>query len=318
MVAMTGLKVNVDNFARAETDRMFHDFVQLAGGVNRLFHIRSPTPLDAQTVVRMNRDTLYSAAIVDVTSAASVTVPDTGDRYISVSVVNEDHYINEIFHEPGTYPLSIDQFDTPFVSVNTRILVDPNDPDDVAKVNALQDQLAISATSALAFEMPNYDTATLDATRSGLLALSAGLDGYDRAFGRKSDLDPVRHLIGVASGWGGLPETEAYYANVDPGLPIGRYQLTVGSVPVDAFWSISVYNSEGYFEPSDSGAPSVNGITAQPNDDGSITVTFGGGPDDPNNLYIMEGWNYIVRLYRPRPEALDGTWTFPSATKTAR
>jgi len=68
----------------------------------------------------------------------------------------------------------------------------------------------------------------------------------------------------------------------------------------------------------DSGAPSVNGITAQPNDDGSFTVTFGGRPDDPNNLSIMEGWNYIVRLYRPRLEALDGTWTFPSATKTAR
>jgi hypothetical protein len=25
------------------------------------------------------------------------------------------------------------------------------------------------------------------------------------------------------------------------------------------------------------------------------------------------GWNYTVRLYRPRAEILDGTWTFPQA-----
>ena len=26
----------------------------------------------------------------------------------------------------------------------------------------------------------------------------------------------------------------------------------------------------------------------------------------------MDGWNYAVRLYRPRPEILDGSWTFPT------
>jgi hypothetical protein len=25
----------------------------------------------------------------------------------------------------------------------------------------------------------------------------------------------------------------------------------------------------------------------------------------------VPGWNYIVRLYRPRKDILDGTWTFP-------
>ena len=45
---------------------------------------------------------------------------------------------------------------------------------------------------------------------------------------------------------------------------------------------------------------------------GSVTVHFGGCDDDrPNCLPIMDGWNYTVRLYRPRREILDGTWTFP-------
>ena len=54
-------------------------------------------------------------------------------------------------------------------------------------------------------------------------------------------------------------------------------------------------------------------ITATPNDDGSVTVHFGGcGDGRPNCLPIMDGWNYVVRLYRPRPEILDGTWNFPT------
>lgn len=54
-------------------------------------------------------------------------------------------------------------------------------------------------------------------------------------------------------------------------------------------------------------------LTATPNEDGSVTVHFGGcGDGRPNCLPIMDGWNYLVRLYRPRAEILDGTWTFPA------
>lgn len=64
-------------------------------------------------------------------------------------------------------------------------------------------------------------------------------------------------------------------------------------------------------------AVSVNNITATPDPDGSVTVHFGGATDDrPNCLPIMNGWNYLVRLYQPRPEILDGTWAFPTITPT--
>lgn len=108
-------------------------------------------------------------------------------------------------------------------------------------------------------------------------------------------------------------EREAFYVNQNPGLPVGRYTLTIADVPVDAFWSISLYNSLGFFEPNERNANSVNSITAAPNDDGSFTVNFGGCDDDrPNCLPIMDGWNYIVRLYRSRSEILDGSWTIPA------
>ena len=83
--------------------------------------------------------------------------------------------------------------------------------------------------------LPDYDPGSFDATRQALLELAKGIAGFDRAFGRRDAVDPVRHLIGAAAGWGGLPEQEAAYVNVNPGLPVGRYQLTVRDVSVDAF-----------------------------------------------------------------------------------
>jgi hypothetical protein len=46
-----GIAVNVDNFARAESDRMLAGLVHTAGGaVNQWFHFRQPTPLDQHAV----------------------------------------------------------------------------------------------------------------------------------------------------------------------------------------------------------------------------------------------------------------------------
>ena len=52
----------------------------------------------------------------------------------------------------------------------------------------------------------------------------------------------------------------------DPGLPPGAYQLTFKDVPVDAFWSVSVYNSAGYFQPNPRHLHYVNSVTAVPNE----------------------------------------------------
>jgi hypothetical protein len=309
-----GVLVNVDNFVRAESDRMLAGIVQAAGGsVNTWIHFRQPTPLDQQTVIRMNRDTLYSACVADISDGATLTVPDSAGRYMSVMIVNQHHYINKVFHEPGDYSLTTDEFDTPYVLVAARTLVDPADPADVATVNALQDELQLTAQSSRPFEMPDYDVTSFDATRTAVLELAAGISGFDRSFGSRDDVDPVRHLLCTAAGWGGLPEHEAFYVNVSPGLPVGEYTVTVRDVPVDAFWSISMYNADGYFEPNDRDSNSVNSITATKDDDGSITVHLGGCDDDrPNCLPLTDGWNYIVRLYQPHAEVLDGTWTFPA------
>lgn len=311
---MTAQKVSVDNFRRAETARMFAGLQRDAGGVNVFGHHRAPTAIDQQTVIRMNRDTLYSFAVADISAGATLTVPDAGERYLSVMVIDEEHYINRVLHDPGEYALSVEEDGSPYVGIGVRLLVDPRDAGDLAEVAALQDAFALSAPSAVPFAPPAYDTASLDRTRQALLALAADLEGFGGAFGRRADVDPVRHLIATAAGWGGLPPAEAVYVGVWPDLPVGEYELTVGpDVPVDGFWSISVYNRDGFFESNERDAYSVNDITAARNDDGSVTVRFGGDGDPArNSIPIADGWNYVVRLYRPRPEILDGTWTFPT------
>ena len=140
---VTAIHVNVDNFARAETHRMMADLQRDAGGVNRFAHNRAPASVDKQTVIRMNRDTLYSFAVVDVSAGATLTVPDAGDRYLSVMVVNEDHYINRVFHDAGAYELTAEELGSAYVVVAARTLVDPRDPDDLVAVAALQDQLVL-------------------------------------------------------------------------------------------------------------------------------------------------------------------------------
>jgi hypothetical protein len=305
--------VHAANFVRAESDRYFDDFVRRAGGVNRWHHTREPAPVDEQPVVRMNRDTLYSFAVVDLRAGATLTLPEAAGRYQTAMVVDQGHHVEHVFDSPGRYTLRPDDVPTSHAAIGVRTLVDPADPADVAAVAALQDGLRIEAGAADPPEHPEWDAASLDATRALLMQLAMGLPDTAGAFGSRAATDPVKHLLGTAAGWGGLPSEQATYIGVDPGVGVGHYVLKVPpDVPVRGFWSVSVYNADGYFEPNDAGRYSVNSVTAVRDEDGGATINLGGEPALPNAITLPEGWNYTVRLYRPGPEILDGTWTFPS------
>ena len=86
------IDVNISNFARAETDLAIARLHSLTGGFGSWFHIRQPTPINQQPVIRMNHDTLYSGAVVDLSRPATVHLPDTGGRYQSLHIIDQDHY----------------------------------------------------------------------------------------------------------------------------------------------------------------------------------------------------------------------------------
>jgi hypothetical protein len=313
-VTATALPVTVDNFKRAESDGYFSSLAK-QGGMGKLAHRRTPSSIDNQTIIRLNRDTLYSSGVFDLDAGpVTIAMPDPGKRFMSMQLINQDHYVPAVYYGAGTHTLTRESIGTRYVLVGIRTLVDPNDPADLKQVHALQDAIQVSQKEAGKLELPAWDAASQKKVRDALLVLAATMPDFKRAFGTQAQVDPVRHLVGTAAAWGGNPDKDATYLNVTPEKNDGStvYRLQVKDVPVDAFWSVSVYNAQGYYEKNAAGAYTVNDITAKRGGDGSITIQFGGcDAQVANCLPITSGWNYTVRLYRPRAEILDGRWTFP-------
>jgi hypothetical protein len=314
--AANAVPVTAENFERAESDFYFGGVVK-DGGFGKFHHNREPTPIEKQTVIRMNRDTLYSGAVFDLdVGPVTITLPSAGKRFMSMQVIDEDQYTPDVVYGAGKYTYTREQIGTRYVLTAIRTLINPASPKDLQEVHKLQDAIQFQQKSPGKFEVPNWDPASQKKVRDALLMLGSTLPDSNRMFGRRDRVDPVRHLIGTALAWGGNPEKDAIYLNVTPSQNDGQtvYRLTVKDVPVDAFWSISVYDAEGYFQENKESAYTLNNLTAKNGEDGSITIQFGGcDGKTPNCLPTRQGWNYIVRLYRPRAEVLDGKWTFPQA-----
>lgn len=312
----SAVKVSTDNFIRAESD-LYLGHLVADGDLGQFTHFRELTPLDRQLVVRQNRDTLYSAAVFDLDAApVTITMPDSGSRFMSAQVITEDHYVPEVAYGQARLRLDRESIGTRYALVAIRILVNPNDPADVEAVHALQDQITVEQASVGAFEIPAWDPQSQKAVRDALVALAAMLPDTRGMFGTPESTDPVRHLIGSASAWGGNPESDALYLNVVPERNDGTtvHRIMIRDVPVDGFWSVTVYDADGYFRPNPQNAYSLNDVTALPAPDGAVVVQFGGcDGQTPNCLPITPGWNYMVRLYRPRAAILNGEWTFPVA-----
>jgi hypothetical protein len=59
--------------------------------------------------------------------------------------------------------------------------------------------------------------------------------------------------------------------------------------------------------------PGINDVAAKRGEDGSVTIDLAPASNGfRNHIYIMDGWNYAFRLYRPRAADLDGTWQLPA------
>jgi len=312
--AENAIPVTADNFVRAETDRSFA-LVAQRDALGKFVHVRE-LPLEGSGV-RPNRDTLSSAAVFDLDAGpVTITMPNAGKRFMSMMVIDQDHYVRDVFYGSGAHTYARRQIGTRYVFVALRTLVNPADAEDVKQAHALQDAVRVKQQSAGRFESPSWDQASQNKVRYALLALNATLPDLRRAFGARNEVDPVRHLIGTAAAWGGTPDKHAIDLNATPARNDGSavYRLNVKDVPVDAFWSVIVYDADGHLRKNRYDAYALNGITAKRGDDGGVTIQFGACDGKiVNCLPTMSGWNYTVRLYRPRPAVLNGSWKFPEA-----
>ncbi len=309
--------VTEENFVRAESDKYFNTRVA-SSGIGKLGVLRELMPIDNQSVIRSNRDTLYSPGVFDLEAGpVTVTLPDPGKRFMSALVIDQDEYALKTVYAPATFTVSKGDADTRHVLIGVRTFADPNNPEDMKAAHALQDQVKVEQAATGSWEVPRWDSASQNNVRAQLIQRASTLTDSRGMFGPRGLVDPEKHLIGAASGWGGNNERDALYLTVVPPKNDGETVHTIKvppGVPVNAFWSVSVYGPDGYFHKNDLDAYSVNDVTAKKAADGSVTIQFGGCDGKvPNCLPIVKGWNYWVRLYRPKQAILDGTWKFPQA-----
>lgn len=305
------IPVTEENYKVAESDLAFHNITKLVG-MNTFFHFPiGAFDLNNQTVVRMNQDTVYSAAVIDASAGATITIPDMGDRYLSVMVVQNDHYIDQVFLTPGTHEI---ESDTDFAMIAMRIRVDANDPEDAARVTALRDGTVLSVAGGEVHALPDYDMQQLEALRLQLADESLTHPSTIGMQGARGSVDPRMHLLGTAYGWGLLPEANAIYIG-SPKLPAdGCYTASFQRPPFTppGFFSITMYDEEGWIVNE---RAILNEFNIEFNEDGSFDAFFGDcGDDAVNNLPITDGWNYVMRIYQPNiDEAAE--YRLPDAQK---
>ena len=307
------VKVTPETYIRAESDRSFHNIQALAGGVNRFHHIRRPTPLDAQIIIRMNCDTLYSGAVIDTSKGASITLPKVpAGRFMSAQVIDNDHYCPIVYYEAGTHPIKTE---TRHACVAVRIqLFNPDDAAEVALVNSLQDQIAITAGAAVPFPPPDWEMESLNALTKQYADEAKKLASYKGLMGPRGKVDEARRHLVAAAGWGLNPDEDATYLNYSGEHDLARGYRAVYNIPENkAFWSITVYGPDGYIK-SDNNI--LNSSTAKLNADGTFTAYFGSKDlcgDVSNRLDVTPGWNLMMRVYRPGRSVLDGSYKLPPA-----
>lgn len=306
--------VTWENYPRANCHASFQEAVDSAG-IGRFYHVRDLAPVgEVQLGIGENRDTLYSLGVFDLSEPVTITKPETHGRYQSMLVQNEDQYLKLSTTKPGRYTFTRETAGTRYIGVNFRTFVDPNNPADVRAVQELQDQIIVEQASPGSFEISDWDQESYRRIDGAFRVLYYTMDDWSNAFGDVDEVDPVKFYVASASGWTGVPEpNEALILQGAPARNDGKtpHALTVGDVPVDGFWSVTVYDRDLRVVKNEYDAYIVNSVTAKPNDDGSVTIHFGGDPQQRNFIYTPEGWRYLVRLYGTREAIVDGSFQFP-------
>lgn len=288
-------------------------------GVNNLHHKRQLTPTDQQSVVRMNRDTYYSMAVVDVSKGATITMPEVPEgKYISVQPVTEDHRIQPMFYGAGTFEL------TTHTGSHVYVIVRLDATFTEAEAAKYQDQMAISANSSNLFKAEPVNQESFKRVEDALKAQMPAItkrDGKDALVGMftapTDDSNKLftqeKYEVGAAIGWGGAQEIDNIY-EVSGNFPADTCHIATFQDPKNkAFWSITVYDKAGFMF-NDLANLSSNTVT--PNADGTYTVSFGCGEDALHNIKTANDsgvFNLGIRHYQPTElVSVDGYRILPT------
>ncbi|GAL35963.1 hypothetical protein JCM19240_4898 [Vibrio maritimus] len=315
-----GGKTNVtkDNFIAAESDKYFFE-QQAKSGINQFTHDRQLLTMETQTVVRQNRDTLYSKSIWDTKGGVTFELPIL-DSYQALQVIDEQHRtVAVLYAAKGQNKVTI----TPdmlssgqHVWVIARTQVASNAPADIQEGNRKQDMIKGIASSAERYAPKGFDQFDREKVRLALEANVLQLD-FTKAMGAPEGktLKPEQHLeprkveqfhaLGLTSmGFGGLPSEHAYYKVLLAQDRSGECQTMNFDAPPlgeNGFFSITTYGADAYVH-TEEFALSSRKDELKANKDGTYTVNFNCGEQAINNIDVEKGWTGILRMYKPNSD----------------
>ena len=307
--------VTDENYGLAESEVIFSEHVKKiaaatdSDGVGVFMHLKTGADPKDRTIMRINFDTVYSVAIVDLTEDAVLTMPETNGRYQSAWIITDEHYNPMAIVEPGTYTLTQKDVGRRYAMIAMRTQANTADPADLVIANALQEQLKLDQKDRGYYVASNnWDMEEILAMRAKYQEIQKqeGITS-DVMFGKKGEVPLKEHNVGTAAGWGGFTPERAVYPFYFPESDEPQ-TLTLEDVPANAFWSVTVYDAEGYPQGD---VYNINSEFAVPNEDGSVTIHFGGDKDAVNYMDIFEDWNIALRIYEPTEAYFNGEWVRP-------
>jgi hypothetical protein len=294
------IKVDRSNYQQAEVARNFTKWAE-RGANNKLMHMTDVTPSGPAPTVRMNRDTLYSAAILDTSSGiASITLPE-GDLYQSVLMIDTDGYARKFIVEPGNHMVATD---TQFVWVLVRTGLEKG----IEEARRFQAQVTVQGMGDSTYSSPEYDHDSLAKLTRTLVDESIAEDDGDLYYGNyPGQVDETRRMRSTAAGFGGMYGTNMYkfVEAVDNNVCM---QSTFDDPHATEFFSFTLYDTDGYLM---DGNTIINSRDMVPNPDGTYTVSINCGDDAINNISApadIETIGYAWRVYGASEEVENRSW----------
>lgn len=307
--------VTEENYDRAENQGVVESYIKKIAeatktdGIGVFWHVRKGADPKDKTIPRINFDTIYSWAVIDLTEELTLTMPETGGRYQSAWIVDEEHYNPMAFNEPGEHKLNIENVGSRYATIVMRTQVNTANPDDLAEAHKVQDKLMLSQKDKGSYVSSyKWDPDEVNKMRAHFekVAKDKGITS-EVMFGKRGERTPEQHRAGTAVGWGGFTPEQAVYPLFYP-TSTEHQTLTLKDVPTDNFWSVTVYDKGGF---AATDTYNINSQFAVAKKDGSVIINFGGDKNADNYMETFEGWTATLRIYRPKQAYFNGEWTVP-------
>ena len=306
-----GKSVDLLTAVPAESELIFTETIERAGGINTFAHAREPATVETQTIVRSQSDMLYSQGVFDVSEGMTVTVPECTIGYQSVLMFDANHGQLGVVYCGESREVTPDEVSTEDKHIYAMMRTSTDKG--VEAANAAQDAVKMEPKSATEYVGPGYDQVALEEAKrilAGGIVLVKNFTAYANELVPGSvllkdgtDLEKYNYIFSSLLGWGLMPLKDAYYVNAVI-KEADCTEVSFAEPPVDyenlGYWSLTAYTMEGYLGTNNA---ALSAYKAEANEDGSFSVFVGNSEEcqsKANQIDMPDGGAALtLRMYRP-------------------